>query len=168
MVHAGRLVIIVDGLGPVLGCEAQGQVEQSQKLSIVGQIAAGVAHEIKNPLASIKGATDILTDDSTSPEERDEFKDILQNEVKRIDATVTEFLEFARPKISVNCVAPGATETQMTAGIPEDIKKGISSKIPMRRFAAPAEIASAHLFFASDDSSYVTGQVLVVDGGMFM
>jgi signal transduction histidine kinase len=78
--------------------EAQLQMERSQKLSLVGQLAAGVAHEIKNPLASIKGAADILTDDDTSRKDREEFKDILQNEVRRIDATVAEFLEFARPK----------------------------------------------------------------------
>lgn len=77
---------------------AQLQMERSQKLSVVGQLAAGVAHEIKNPLASIKGAADILTDDDTSRVDREEFKDILRNEVRRIDATVTEFLEFARPK----------------------------------------------------------------------
>jgi two-component system sensor histidine kinase HydH len=78
--------------------DAQLQMERSQKLSVVGQLAAGVAHEIKNPLASIKGAADILTDDDTSPADREEFKDILRNEVRRIDATVAEFLEFARPK----------------------------------------------------------------------
>ena len=78
--------------------EAQLQVERSQKLSLVGQIAAGVAHEIKNPLTSIKGAADILTDPTTSPADREEFSGILRNEVKRIDATVTEFLKFARPK----------------------------------------------------------------------
>lgn len=78
--------------------EAQLQMERSQKLSLVGQLAAGVAHEIKNPLASIKGAADILTDDDTSRDDREEFKGILQNEVRRIDATVAEFLEFARPK----------------------------------------------------------------------
>lgn len=77
---------------------AELQVERSQKLSLVGQIAAGVAHEIKNPLASIKGATDILTDPATSADDRTEFSDILRSEVRRIDATVTEFLEFARPK----------------------------------------------------------------------
>ncbi len=80
--------------------EAQIQLERSQKLSMVGQIAAGVAHEIKNPLASIKGATDIITDDSTQPNDRKEFAGILQGEVKRIDSTVTEFLEFARPKVT--------------------------------------------------------------------
>lgn len=78
--------------------EAQLQIERSQKLSLVGQLAAGVAHEIKNPLASIKGAADILADDDTSRADREEFKGILRNEVRRIDTTVAEFLEFARPK----------------------------------------------------------------------
>ncbi len=78
--------------------EAQLQAERSHELSLVGQIAAGVAHEVKNPLASIKGAADILTDDETLPAEREEFKAILRNEIKRIDTTVTEFLAFARPK----------------------------------------------------------------------
>ena len=78
--------------------EAQLQAERSHELSLVGQIAAGVAHEVKNPLASIKGAADILTDDETLPAEREEFKSILRNEIKRIDTTITEFLAFARPK----------------------------------------------------------------------
>jgi len=77
---------------------AQQQVERSQKLSLVGQVAAGVAHEIKNPLASIKGAADILTDDNASVAEKEEFKEILRSEVRRIDTTVDEFLEFARPR----------------------------------------------------------------------
>ncbi|UCG51065.1 MAG: hypothetical protein JSW58_12800 [Candidatus Latescibacterota bacterium] len=80
--------------------EAELQMERSQKLSLAGQIAAGVAHEIKNPLASIKGAADILADDGTSHEDREEFKGILRTEIKRIDTTVAEFLEFARPKES--------------------------------------------------------------------
>lgn len=83
-----------------------------------------------------------------------------------IGLTRTLGIEFAKAGISVNCVSPGATETQMTAGIPDDIKKMFQSKIPLRRFAKPSEIARAHLFFASDDSSYVTGQTLFVDGGI--
>jgi len=81
--------------------QAQQHLEQSQKLSIVGELAAGVAHEIKNPLASIKGAADILTDRNTSEEARDEFGELLQREVRRIDDTVTDFLTFARPREAV-------------------------------------------------------------------
>lgn len=73
------------------------QLERSQKMSLVGQIAAGMAHEIKNPLASIKGGVEILCDDTTSDDDRQEFKSIVLKEVKRINASVSDFLEFARP-----------------------------------------------------------------------
>jgi NAD(P)-dependent dehydrogenase (short-subunit alcohol dehydrogenase family) len=83
-----------------------------------------------------------------------------------IGLTKTLALEFARNKITVNCIAPGATKTPMTAGIPPEIAEKLTKKIPLRRFAEPDEIAKAHLFLASDDSSYITGQVLFVDGGI--
>ncbi len=78
--------------------EMQLQLERSQKLSLVGQVAAGVAHELKNPLASIKGAVEIISDENTADSDRSEFREILFREIKRMDGTVTEFLEFARPK----------------------------------------------------------------------
>ncbi len=77
--------------------QANLQLERSHHLSMVGQIAAGVAHEIKNPLASIKGSVEILTDEQTNKSDKDEFKDIVFSEIKRIDKTVTNFLEFSRP-----------------------------------------------------------------------
>lgn len=73
------------------------QLERSHKMSLVGQIAAGMAHEIKNPLASIKGSVEILCDDNTTGPDKAEFKSIVLKEVKRINASVTDFLEFARP-----------------------------------------------------------------------
>jgi len=73
------------------------QLERSHKLSLVGQIAAGMAHEIKNPLASVKGAVEILSDESVSPGERDEFRKIVFKEIKRMNNSITDFLEFARP-----------------------------------------------------------------------
>jgi NAD(P)-dependent dehydrogenase (short-subunit alcohol dehydrogenase family) len=83
-----------------------------------------------------------------------------------IGLTKTLALEWARFNINVNCVAPGGTKTQMTAGIPEKKMEGLLGRIPLRRLAEPEEIAAAHLFFVSDDAAYITGQVLFVDGGI--
>ncbi|MGB9846422.1 MAG: 3-oxoacyl-ACP reductase FabG [Desulfotomaculales bacterium] len=75
-------------------------------------------------------------------------------------------LEYARYNINVNVVAPGATRTPMTAGIPDEIREQMINKIPLRRMAEPEEIASVHVFLASDEASYITGQVIFVDGGL--
>lgn len=74
--------------------------------------------------------------------------------------------EMASRGIRANCIAPGYIETSMTGGLSPEVKQAILSKIPMGRIGAPEEIAEAALFLASDLSSYVTGQVLTVDGGM--
>ncbi|HUV31380.1 MAG TPA: ATP-binding protein [Acidobacteriota bacterium] len=78
--------------------ETQRQLERSHQLSIIGRMAAGVAHEIKNPLASIKGAVEILTGESASRQDKEEFGRIIGSEVRRIDGTISEFLAFGRPK----------------------------------------------------------------------
>ena len=82
-----------------------------------------------------------------------------------VGMTRTLALEGARNNILANCVSPGATETQMTAGVPEKVMKWMLGRIPLARMASPEEIASVHLFLASDDASYVTGQNIFVDGG---
>jgi len=75
-------------------------------------------------------------------------------------------LELAKYNINVNAVAPGATETAMTAGIPPEIKERLIQSIPLRRMAQPEDIAAAHLFLVSSEAAYITGQVLFVDGGI--
>ncbi|MCL4441920.1 MAG: beta-ketoacyl-ACP reductase [Firmicutes bacterium] len=75
-------------------------------------------------------------------------------------------LEYARYNINVNVVSPGATITPMTAGMPDQVREMFTSKIPLKRMADPVEIANAHLFLASDEASYITGQVIFVDGGL--
>jgi 2-hydroxycyclohexanecarboxyl-CoA dehydrogenase len=76
--------------------------------------------------------------------------------------------EMARFDINVNCVCPGPTDTPLMAAVPDKLKEGFARATPMRRLARPAEVADAILFFASDRSSFVTGQVLSVSGGLTM
>ena len=83
-----------------------------------------------------------------------------------IGLTRTFALEWARYGIAVNCIAPGGVKTQMTDAIPEKIMVDLLKKIPFRRLAEPEEIAAVHAFLASDDASYITGQTILVDGGM--
>jgi 3-oxoacyl-[acyl-carrier protein] reductase len=76
--------------------------------------------------------------------------------------------EVATRGITVNAVAPGFVPTALTADLPEDLKESMIQFIPMNRWGTAEEIASAVAFFASEEASYITGQVLSVDGGMMM
>ena len=85
-----------------------------------------------------------------------------------IGFTKTCAKELAACGITVNAVAPGFNETAMTDVLPEKIKEGIAATVPFGRMGQPEEIASVVTFLASDFASYITGQVLNVDGGMVM
>jgi 3-oxoacyl-[acyl-carrier protein] reductase len=76
--------------------------------------------------------------------------------------------EVAPRGITVNAIAPGYITTSMTENLPESITKMFVDLIPMKRFGSPEEIAQAVKFLLSDDSSYITGQVIGVNGGMLM
>ena len=76
--------------------------------------------------------------------------------------------EYASRNILANCVAPGYIETDMTAALPEEARAALFQTIPLERLGRPEDIAGAVLYLSSDLASYVTGQVLVVDGGMVM
>ena len=76
--------------------------------------------------------------------------------------------ELASRGITVNAVAPGFIGTDMTADLPESVKEKALSDIPLGRAGQPEDVANAVLFLASDQASYITGQVVNVDGGMVM
>jgi 3-oxoacyl-[acyl-carrier protein] reductase len=77
-------------------------------------------------------------------------------------------LEGAPRNIRFNCVTPGFIKTQMTDSLKEEVKESYIQKIPLKRFAEPKEVAEAVAFLLSDASSYITGETLRVNGGMYM
>jgi 3-oxoacyl-[acyl-carrier protein] reductase len=76
--------------------------------------------------------------------------------------------EVARKNITVNAVAPGFIETDMTQGIPENIKENLMGQVPARRFGQAAEVAAAIAFLCTAEAGYITGSTIHVNGGMYV
>jgi len=85
-----------------------------------------------------------------------------------IGLTKTTARELASRNILVNAIAPGFITTEMTETLPEDVKSAMLTQIPLAKLGKPEDIAKAVVFLASDDASYMTGQTLHIDGGMYM
>ena len=85
-----------------------------------------------------------------------------------IGMTKSAAREVAKKNVTLNCVAPGFIETEMTAVLPEPVKEAAKQMIPARKFGTVNDTANAIAFLASDEAGYITGQVLCVDGGMAM
>ncbi|TCS42558.1 3-oxoacyl-ACP reductase FabG [Reinekea marinisedimentorum] len=76
--------------------------------------------------------------------------------------------EIGSRNITVNSIAPGFIQTDMTHELPEDVKENLMKQVPLNRLGSPEEIAHAALFLASDGASYITGETIHVNGGMYM
>lgn len=85
-----------------------------------------------------------------------------------IGLTKSAAKEFGAKGVRVNAVAPGFIETDMTAGLNEKVRDEYRKGIPLGRFGTPAEVADTVVFLASDRAKYVTGQIIHIDGGLFM
>jgi 3-oxoacyl-[acyl-carrier protein] reductase len=76
--------------------------------------------------------------------------------------------EMGSRGITINAIAPGYIDTDMTKGLPEELKQKMLSGVPLARMGKPEDIAGAVKFLVSEDASYITGHVLAVNGGMYM
>ncbi len=76
--------------------------------------------------------------------------------------------EMASRNITVNAIAPGFIDTDMTAGLSDELKDNMLAHIPLKRFGKPEDVAAAVKFLASEEAGYITGAVLNVNGGMYM
>ena len=85
-----------------------------------------------------------------------------------IALTKTAAKELASRNINVNAVAPGFIQTEMTARLSEDLKQKMQEAIPLGRIGGPGDVAAVCVFLASEEASYITGQTIIVDGGMVM
>lgn len=85
-----------------------------------------------------------------------------------IGITKTIAKEYAGRGIRVNAIAPGFIKTAMTEALPEKVKEDMKNAIPLREFGTPEDVANASIFLASNESDYLTGQVIHVNGGMYM
>ena len=83
-----------------------------------------------------------------------------------VGLTKTIAKEFGSKGITANAIAPGYIETDMTVALGDEVRKGVENMVPLRRYGQSKEIAAAVSYMASEDAGYVTGQVLVVDGGL--
>jgi 3-oxoacyl-[acyl-carrier protein] reductase len=85
-----------------------------------------------------------------------------------IGLTKTLAREYASRGVTVNAVAPGYIDTDMTRNLPEEAKRYMQGQIPLGRVGSPEDVAAAVLFLSSDEAGYITGQVLRVNGGMYV
>jgi two-component system, NtrC family, sensor histidine kinase PilS len=94
--HKQGLVIVFEDITSLR--ELEGRVYQSEKMAAIGQLAAGIAHEIRNPLASISGSVELLKSDSSKSDDDIKLMSIVVKEIDRLNKLITEFLDFARPQ----------------------------------------------------------------------
>ncbi len=85
-----------------------------------------------------------------------------------VGLTKTAAKEFAGRGVTVNAIAPGFIDTDMTAVLPDDVKAGFMAGIPLKRMGTAKEVAGLVLFLASDAAAYITGEVIKIDGGMYI
>ena len=110
----------------------------------------------------IEGAPEKSTEEVTEDDIRTAFAEAVESGMTKSAAK-----ELGSRSVTVNAVAPGFIETDMTAALAEDVRKAYVSAIPLGRLGSAQDVADAVAFLASDKASYITGQVIAVNGGLY-
>jgi len=162
----GRIDILVNNAGIVFDVPFREKtVEQWEKTLAVNLIGPFLLCKNCVPFMSEDGRIINISSTNGIYSMHPESMDYDASKVGVIAMTKGLAQEFAPQKILVNSIAPGWIETEMNKDLPKDFVKKECARIWLKRFGKPEEIAKVALFLASEDSSYVTGTTVVVDGG---
>jgi len=163
----GRIDILVNNAGIVFDNDFKDKtVEHWKKTLDVNLIGTFVCSKIVSEIMKKQGSGNIINISSTNGTDVIDPGCVEYGSSKAGVIYLTKALaKELSPKIRVNTVAPGWVDTDMNKDLPKDYLDKEMKKILLRRMASPEEIAKAVLFFSSDDSSYITGTILKVDGG---
>jgi 3-oxoacyl-[acyl-carrier protein] reductase len=165
--HFGRIDILVNNAGIIepgvfggIGSESFERQFAANTLSVLLMMQAAVPHfpAEGGRIINISSSLAMAPLEST----------VVYSASKAAVNTLTQGFarELGKRHITVNAIAPGATETDMTAGVPAEIKDRIAAATPLGRWARPEDIADVAVFLASDAARFITGRVIVVDGGL--
>ncbi len=164
----GRLDILVNNAGIIrdklvlaMSAEEWNEVIQTNLTSVFNFCQAAIGPMMRSRYGRIVNMSSVAADFSNPGQANYAASKAGIEGFSRCLAT-----EYAKRGITVNCVAPGFIETDMTSAVVSAAGDKIKSSIPVKRLGQPDDISNAVLFLASDESSYITGQVLKVDGGL--
>ena len=161
----GELNILINNAGITRDGIALRMSEESWDL-VIDINLKGTFLCCKNAISKMKRGSKIINTASISSLGNPGQANYSASKMGVIGLTKTLALEYAKKQLCINAVAPGAVETPMLQDVNDKKLEAMLSKIPLGRPLPPIEIAKAHLFLASDDANFITGQTLFVDGGM--
>ena len=179
----GKTAVITGGVRGIGKCIAETFCKNGANVIICDisspEAAAATEEELKAFGTKVKMLNGDITDPQTAKnvveiikDEFDKKVDILVNysasKAGLVGMTLSAAKELGRRGIRVNAIAPGFIETEMTAVLTDEQKENAAKNISMQRMGKPQDIANTALYLASDLSTYVTGQIIAVDGGIIM
>ncbi len=163
----GGLDILVNNAGIIAdGFATDLTLEDWERVLRVNLTGTFLCSQAAIPLLRARGGGSIINTSSISALGNKGQVNYSASKAGVVGLTRTLAKELARDAIRVNAVAPGVIDTEMFALVPEKVRSKFLARVPLGRLGEPLDIARLHLFLASDDSAYITGQTIFCDGGV--